>query len=248
MKKIRMMKFLGVAGLFLVAQSALAEGMHRHSDNQTPMAHDPFPVTYAVMGDFDTTEYEGEPLVNWATHAWFGGDTQKIHFQSEGEWSGGHFKKAELWGLYSRPISDFWDAVIGVRHDVEPQALTYAVLGLQGMLPQFIETEASLLVSEEGDVLARLDHHLDVPLTQQLITQPHVKFDLSAQNNGQRHLSTGLVRTELGLQTRYEITRKFAPYLDLNYERTAGAMADHARDEGESVGAFTLRGGLKLWF
>lgn len=218
-----------------------------HASHDAPHPHDAL-LAYAVMGEVDGAKVRQGGLATWDVSAWMGNDAQKLHFRSEGEYRGRRFEEAELWGLYSRPISDFWDAAIGYRRDVEPRAHNQLALGVMGMLPLFIETEAFLFVGDRGDVTARLEHHVELPITQMLIAEPHLEFNLAAQNSGYHHYSAGLVTAEMGLQLRYEFIRKLAPYVDFNYERKAGAAADHAREEGEAVGEFTVRGGLKFWF
>jgi copper resistance protein B len=39
-------------------------------------------------------------------------------------------------------------------------------------------------------------------------------------------VGAGFSSAELGVQTRYEFTRQFAPYVDLKYERKLGETAD----------------------
>ena len=187
-------------------------------------------------------------LATWETAAWLGDDTHKLQGRAKGEYNGSRFESAEFWGFYSRPVSDFWDAAVGYRFDLAPRPQHHAVLGVTGMLPLFIETEAFLFIGSHGDVTARLEHRLELPVTQDFHLEPHLEFNFAAQNSGRHHYSSGLVTAEMGLQLRYDITRKFAPYLDLNYERSAGATADHAREEGDNAGAFTARLGVKFWF
>lgn len=212
-----------------------------------PHPHDQV-LAYAVLGEVDGSGVSQGGLATWDIAAWAGNDEHRLYVRSEGEYRDRGFEQAELWGLYRRPISDFWDAAVGYRRVVEPRAHNQVVLGVSGMLPLFIETEAFLFVGDRGDVSARLEQHVELPITQSLIAEPHLEFNLAAQDSRRYHHSAGLVSTELGLQLRYEVIRKLAPYVDFNFERKAGAAADHARDEGESVGEFTVRGGMKFWF
>lgn len=238
------MKRAGLTFLLLAAPYAAVAAEPHHA---APHPHDTL-LAYAVLGEVDGASVRQGGLVTWDVAAWVGDDTHRLYARSEGEYRGRRFEQAELWGLYRRPIGDFWDVAVGYRRDVEPRAHNQAVLGVFGMMPLFIETEAFLFVGDRGDVAARLEHHLELPIMQTLIAAPHLEFNFAAQNSGRYHHSAGLVTAEMGLQLRYDVTRKFAPYLDLNYERTAGAAADHAREEGEDVGDFTARLGVKFWF
>src|SRR3546814_18584865 len=87
-----------------------------------------------------------------------GTDYDKLFLKSEGEQPlDGPLEEAEVQLLYSRLISEFFDAQVGVRYDFEPDPeRAYAVLGLQGLAPQFFEVDTALFVSEKGDVSAQL--------------------------------------------------------------------------------------------
>ncbi|MFZ5913667.1 MAG: copper resistance protein B, partial [Pseudomonadota bacterium] len=76
----------------------------------------------------------------------------------------------------------------------------------------------------------------------------HIELNLSAQDNEARQTGAGLSDIEAGLQLRYEITRKFAPYAGINYERAIGETAGLRRAEGEQAGDLTLRLGVRFWF
>jgi copper resistance protein B len=197
------------------------------------------------------TDYGGGPegaVARWDLDGWAGGDDNKLWLRSEGEAADGRLHEAEFQALYSRNIGTFWDAQAGVRHDIEPVSTTYAALGFTGLAPYFLEAEAHLFISERGVVSARLRGENDFLLTQMLILQPYLEVNLSAQDEPERGVGAGLAEGEIGLQTRYEIVRKFAPYLDIRYVRTFGKTASIAEDEDEAVGTFTASAGLRLMF
>lgn len=187
-------------------------------------------------------------LVTWAGRGWIGGDTDKFVITTEGEMQNGHVESSELWGLWSRNVSDFWDVQAGVRQDFDPRSTTSLVVGLQGMLPQFLETDTHVFVSTRGDVGARFEQTIDLAITQRLLLEPHVKVDVYAQDVPELDIGSGISKIETGLQLRYEITRKFAPYLDLVYETATGNTAHIKRNNGERAGELTLRAGLRLAF
>ena len=58
-------------------------------------------------------------------------------------------------------------------------------------------------------------------------------------------IGAGIASAEIGIQTRYEFTRKFAPYLDIKYERKFGETSSIAKNNGEDndalIGTFGLR-------
>lgn len=187
-------------------------------------------------------------LVNWDGAGWIGGDVNRLVLKSEGEMQNGHVERSEFWILYSRNAAIFWDVQAGIRQDADPRPTSFLVVGLQGLMPYILETDAHLFASTKGNVAARVEQSIDFSLTQQLILEPHLKIDISAQDVPERNIGAGLSKIEAGAQLRYEITRKFAPYLDLVYERALGNTARLVRADGEDSGALTLRAGVRFLF
>lgn len=121
-------------------------------------------------------------------------------------------------------------------------------MGIDGLAPFFLETSAHLFLSDEGDLSARLRLEKDFLLSQRLITQPYLEGELYAQDVRERSIGTGLADLEIGLQTRYEFSKRFAPYLDLRYERKTGETAAIAKRQGEDPDASVVMVGLKVMF
>lgn len=201
---------------------------------------------FLLEGDYGAGQ-DG-PVASWDLDGWIGTDENKLWLKSEGEHLDGHLEQAEFWGLYSRNIAEFWDVQAGIRHDTQPQSVNYFVFGIEGLAPFFVETEAHLFISDEGDLTARLRREHDLLLTQRLIFQPYVEINLSAQDVEEQEIGAGFTEGEIGFQTRYEITRKFAPYVDLRYERKFGETASFAEDEGEDKDDFVAALGIRLMF
>ena len=197
------------------------------------------------------TEYGGSnngAVAHWDLDGWIGTDENKLWLKSEGEHSDGKIEEAELWALYSRNIGTFWDAQIGIRHDFKPYSTTYLALGFEGLAPYFIETEAHLFISDEGDVTARLRREHDLLFTQRLILQPYLEINLSAQDVEEQEIGAGLTDGKIGFQTRYELTRKFAPYVDVHYGRKFGETSSIAKSNGEDNDELVGSIGLRLMF
>lgn len=238
-------KILATTFLFL-AFSAPLQAEEKHHD---PADHQHgSEVWHAFRLETDYGAGTDGAVASWDWDGWIGTDENKLWLKSEGEHSDGHLEQAEFWALYSRNIADFWDAQAGLRHDTQPASTTYLTLGFEGLAPYFFETEAHLFSSDEGDVTARLREENDFLLTQRLILQPYAEISLSAQDVEQQEIGAGFTEGEIGLQTRYEITRKFAPYIDLRYERKFGETASIAEDDGEDKDDFVAAIGLRLMF
>mgnify|MGYP002079677325 FL=1 len=116
------------------------------------------------------------------------------------------------------------------------------------MLPFFVETEAHGFVSDEGDISARLHLERDWLLTQKIIAQPYFEMNAFAQEVKALEVGSGLSDAKLGLQLRYEITRKFAPYIAVEYERSYGETVDYAKRRGEDDSDSTITAGVRLLF
>tara|TARA_R110002124_G_scaffold266813_2_gene433811 strand:- start:75 stop:806 length:732 start_codon:yes stop_codon:yes gene_type:complete len=233
--------------LFLLAFAtpAFAQGEHNRSPGDHPHGSESY-----HMFRLETGYGGGEhgAVANWDFDGWYGTDENKLWLKSEGEHSEGTLEQAEFSALYSRNVATFWDAQIGVRQNMQPISTTYAVFGVEGLAPYFFETEAHLFVSDDGDVTARLRQENDFLVTQRLILQPYVEVNLSAQDVDEQEIGTGFVDGEIGLQTRYEFTRKFAPYIDLRYERKLGETSSIAKSNGEDNDNFIAGIGLRLMF
>ncbi len=197
------------------------------------------------------TDYGGSKdggIASWDLDGWVGTDENKLWLKSEGENKDGKLEDAEFWALYSRNIATFWDAQVGVRYDAEPTSTAYAVVGFNGLAPYFFETEAHLFISDKGDVSARLREENDFLLTQRLILQPYAEVNFSAQDVSEHDIGAGLTDGKIGLQTRYEFTRKFAPYVDVHYGRKFGETSSIAKSNGEDSDELVGAIGLRLMF
>ncbi|MDK2762139.1 MAG: copper resistance protein B [Sphingopyxis sp.] len=191
----------------------------------------------------------GEAYV-WDAEARFGGDIDKIVVRTEGEGDFGNaLDKGEVQSLWSRAIGPFFDVQAGVRQDFGPGASpTHAVLGIEGLAPYWFDVEGALFLSDRGDVTARLEGSYDQRITQRLIAQPRAEIDGAFQDVVALGIGAGVSSVELGLRLRYEITREFAPYVGIAWERKLGGTARMARNAGQDVSRPSLVAGVRLWF
>ncbi len=191
-----------------------------------------------------------DDILAWDVNAWIGNDDHRLAFKSEGEKPVGKTTEgAELQVLYRRPVSDYFDLNVGVRHDLKPDPdRTYGVLGLQGLAKQFVETDLNLFVSEKGDVSLRIEAERDFRLTQRLIVQPSLETTIALSEDTEIKSGAGVNSLELGLRLRYEIKREFAPYVGLHWEKKFGATANFAKQDGEETDDLFLVAGINFWF
>ena len=202
---------------------------------------------------FNLAEYQvrdGRDGYRWEGEGWFGGDIDRVVVKTEGEGAFGEgVETAEAQLLYSRALDPYWNLQAGMRHDFEPgPSRTYAIIGIEGLAPYWIELEAALFLSDKGDLLGRIGGYYDQRLTQRLILQPRVELNLSAQDIPEQGLGSGLNDAEFGLRLRYEAAREFAPYFGISHERKIGDTARFARAAGGDVRSTGLVLGIRAWF
>ncbi|HEX8300038.1 copper resistance protein B [Sphingomonas sp.] len=202
---------------------------------------------------FNIAEYQAGKRADgfrWEGEGWFGGDINRLVVKTEGEATFGEgVESAEVQGLYSRAIDPYFNVQVGVRHDFEPgRPATYATVGIEGLAPYWFEVEGALFLSTRGDLLARAEGYYDQRITQRVILQPRVEFNLSAQDVPASRIGAGLVDVELGLRLRYEISREFAPYVGVAYEAKTGRTANFSRVAGEDPTSANFVVGVRFWF
>lgn len=196
----------------------------------------------------DYSRFDGQDVINWDAEGWIGGDRHKFWYKAEGERNGPRIDQAEFQALYSRNIWTFFDVQGGIRYDLEPDRRGYAVIGVQGLAPYLLDTELHAFIGFKGDVSIRYKQSFDLLMTNRLIVSPTLETDFYLTDVRERRIESGFSIIETGVQTRYEFSRKFAPYVAVIYERKLGGSARLAREVGENVGGWSLRGGVRVWF
>lgn len=207
-------------------------------------------VTFFQAEQFEYRASDGQDSLNWDVQGWIGNDDHKAWLKTEGEKpTGGRLEKAEIQLLYSRQVSDFFDAQAGVRYDFEPgPERGFGVFALHGLAPYWFEIDASAFISNEGEISARFEAEYDLLITQKLILRPNAEVNLAVQSVRERGIGSGISDVEIGLRLHYEIERKFAPYIGTVWERKIGETADFARDEEEDVDNISLVAGVRFSF
>ena len=82
----------------------------------------------------------------------------------------------------------------------------------------------------------------------QKILQPSLEASVAADDDPRRGVGSGLGHVGAGLRLRYEITRRFAPYVGFVHERRFGRSADLHRDAGEATRESRWVAGVRFWF
>ncbi len=200
----------------------------------------------------DLAEYQfrdGKDGYRWEGEAWLG-DLNRFVIKSKGEGTLDEgIDRAEIQALYSKALDPWWNLQIGVRQDIRPRpARTWATLGIEGRAPYQFDVQAAVFLSDKGHLTGRLEGAYDQRITQRLILQPRIEFDLSAQDMPDQRIGSGLSSAELGLRLRYELRREFAPYVGINWTWAAGKTADYARVDGKDTAERSIVAGIRFWF
>ena len=247
-----------ICGLALTLAALAAGTQARAQDdgmaNVTASSKEPM-VFYGLR--FEQAEYRfgrnGADQLAWDGDAFVGTDALKLRLQSEGEYLKGPesgFERLENQLLLQWPVSYYYDAKAGVRLDT-PEGVdrTYAVLGVQGLAPQWFEVDADLFLSERGDLSARLDVDYELLITNRIILVPSAEINIALSDDEAAGVGAGLSDIELGLRLSYDlIERNLSPYVGVHYERRYGRTAELAREEGEDDDEFYVVAGLRLMF
>lgn len=208
------------------------------------------PLIYKVMIDkLETRITDGpNPLVLEAD-AWVGYDLNKFWLKTDVERVDGEIEEAEMQFLYSRAVAPFWDLQAGWRHNFKPEPeRDYLAFGLKGLAPYLFEVDAGLFIGEAGQVNARFEAEYDYPFSQRLVLSPEISLNLYSKDDEEVGIGSGLSDLALGLRLRYEIRRKFAPYIGVNWSRQFGQTADFAEAEGEDASDTQIVVGIRAWF
>lgn len=223
---------------------ALSRGLFYSCLGITPaMAHDDSMIFSQFKAE--RLEYESNgslQLFKWDVRDWIGNDKHKMMLKTEGDYSGDQniFGRADLQVLYSRNIDTFWDFQIGARRAFEPERTFDAVIGFQGLAPYFIEVDGAAFITNNGNVLGRLDLGYELLITQRLILQPRVEINVAASDINNRGVKAGVTEFETGVRLRYEIEREFAPYLGFDYVQEASLL--------EQQNSLRFVVGMRLWY
>ncbi len=185
----------------------------------------------------------------WEINGWYGGDLHRLRLRSEGEREGGRTHAADAELLYGRAISPWWEWVAGLRQDFAPGASrTRAALGFQGLAPYKFEVSATAYIGGGSGAALRLEGEYTLLLTSRWILQPRLEANFSAREDARRGEGGGLDSASAGLRLRYEVSRRFAPYIGWEHERRFGDAARFGEAEGEPSRASRFVAGVRFWF
>lgn len=188
--------------------------------------------------------------LRWDGEGWAGTDHNRVWFKSEGFFNeDGKVEDGDHEVLYDRPVTTYFDLQGGLRYDLDsgPQRW-WAAFGIEGLAPQFFNLQATAYARDAGHFAGRVVGSYDLLLTQRLIAQPEIELNFYSKQDPARSVGTGLSEIDTGLRIRYELSRKFAPYVGVAYDGKFGETAGFVRDEGEIVNDLRVVFGFRVWY
>ncbi|CAC9978406.1 Copper resistance protein B [uncultured Gammaproteobacteria bacterium] len=207
------------------------------------------PILTKVMGEIELRSTDGANPRAWDIEAWMGQDLNKFWVKTRGEKVAGKTEKSELQLLYSKAITPFWDLQFGVKEDLQPKPKrNWGVIAAKGLAPYLLEVDALLFVGESGRLGVRLDAEYEYMFSQKLILSPEVEINAFSKDDELTGTGKGLSSVEAGLRLRYEVTREFAPYIGINWEKKYGNTANFSIAEGEDIEDAQIVVGMRFWF
>lgn len=205
---------------------------NEHEDTQS--------ARYFWGAQFEELEYrysdEDDTRFTWSSDAFVGRDEWKLRWLSKGEYEQEHdaYEQLENQLLVQAPVSDFFDARVGVRFDTpEGPDRTYGVLGMTGLAPQWFEVDAGLYLGDDGHALAEVDAEYEFLFTNYLILTASLDLVYGIDEDEAVGVGQGVSSTELGVRLSYDLSdRSFSPYVGLVHENQYGDTRDLTRQSG----------------
>lgn len=173
----------------------------------------------------------------------------KFALSSEGERLHQHTSSHEVHAAWQHAIHPSWDMLIGIRRDFQPSYPNrdWGFISLQGLAPFFIDVEATLYVSDEGQSNFSFTAGYELPLTERLVLEPEIEANFYDREDAAFDTGKGLASLEAGLRLRYEVTRNVAPYVGADWGRLYGDTADIATSAGDKTHEAVFVAGLRAW-
>jgi copper resistance protein B len=187
----------------------------------------------------------------WDGEGWIGTDMNKLWFKSEGFVEHGRMTDGDQEALYDRPIPllRYFDLQAGVRYDLDSDpGRTWGAIGIEGLAHYFFEFAPTFYFSDRSRFAGRVEGSYDILITNRLIAQPQFELNFYSKSNRGRGVGSGLSDLDTGLRIRYEISRKFAPYIGFAYTQTFGDTAKFTREDGGIVHDPRFIFGVRVWY
>ena len=255
MTKILASSFTVAAAIATLCLGSVSARAQSSAAPQMP-SHESMGMGDEIFGHFQFNQFEGRtngPDIEfrWDGEGWIGTDMNKLWVKSEGFVERGKASDGDTEALYDRPIPflRYFDAQAGVRYDLDSNpGRTWGAIGVEGLAPYFFEFTPTFYFSDRGRAAGKITGSYDLLITNRLIAQPEIEMNFYNKRDHSRAVGSGLSELDTGLRIRYEISRKFAPYIGVAYNGKFDETADFTRAERGIVNDVRFIFGIRLWY
>ncbi|ENV23991.1 copper resistance protein B [Acinetobacter nosocomialis] len=199
-----------------------------------------------------TVDEDGKGTLGSKIETLIGTDENRLFIEANLDKAESHDPKYDVSALYSRNVAPFWDVQAGVRYSEDKNNSNSdrvdGVIGVLGLAPYFFETQAYLYGGENNFWGASLEVERDFLLTQKLITQPYLEVDAVFSDDSNYAAKSGLSELKTGIKTRYEITKRIRPFIDVAYQYEKGQKATSLQEATDSEKGWVYGAGIELVF
>lgn len=198
-----------------------------------------------------TVDEDGNGALGSKVETLIGTDENRLFLKANLDKSESNDPKYDVSALYSRNVAPFWDIQAGVRYSEDRNNNSNrvdGVVGILGLAPYFFETQAYLYGGENNFWGASFDVDRDLLLTQKLITQPYIEADIVLNDNSDFASKTGLSELKTGIKTRYEITKRIRPFVDVAYQYEKGLKETRFQQATDSEKGWLYGAGIEFVF
>jgi copper resistance protein B len=206
--------------------------------------------THVLFNQLEGRSNGDGSALRWDGEAWVGTDKNRLWLKSEGFLKDSAMSDGDHEALYDRPLPRlrYFDAQVGVREDLDSgPTRTWGAVGIEGLAPHFFDFEPTFYFRDGGNVAGRLTGSYDLLLTQRLVAQPEAELNFYNKDDPGRGTGSGLSDLDAGVRIRYDLSRKFAPYVGFAYAGKYGGTATYSREAGEPVASPTFVFGIRVW-
>ena len=240
---------VAIIAICIFSSDAAAQSSSSPTSWQPPVMDNPI-IGHVLFDQLEGRTNGPDNEFRWDGEGWVGTDMNKLWFKSEGFVEHGRMTDGDQEALYDRPIPHlrYFDLQAGVRYDLDSDpGRTWGAIGVEGLAPMFFEFAPTFYFNNRG-VAGRIEGSYDILLTNRLIAQPQFELNFYSRSDPSRGVGSGLSELDTGLRIRYEISRKFAPYIGFAYTGQYGAAAGFARREGGIPNDPRFVFGIRLWY
>lgn len=225
-----------------------AEGKHA---DWGPPVRDNQVLAHVIFEQLEDRTINSSQMLRWDAQGWIGTDMNRLWLKSEGFTDGQQMSDGDQEALYDRPIPHmrYFDAQAGLRADLDSgPRRAWAAVGVEGLAPWFFEFAPTLYIRDGGHIAGRVQSAWDLNITQRLVLEPQAELNFYSKDDRSRKIGSGLADLDGGIRLRYEIRRKFAPYIGFAYSGGYNGTATYERQAGEATHNSSFVYGLRLWY